>query len=304
MTDLHAAVLGVVQGLTEFLPISSTAHIELVDKLVFRQDSGTAFTAIIQWGTVLASVLYFRKDILNVLFGKNIAGASRSQEEYGENIPPPALADRRLLIPIIIGTIPIVIAGLALKKLIANEFRSLYVIGGSLIVFAVLLAIAEKMYRPRKQMGSITIMDGLMVGLAQMFAVVPGASRSGTSLTGALFTGLERSTAARFSFLLSLPAVFGAGLYEFWKSRHDLAAAGGARPLVIATILSFVVGYAAIDWLIKFLRKRPTYVFIVYRIAAGILLLSLLATGKIKDTTKGPIEAGKDVAVRHTSHRT
>jgi undecaprenyl-diphosphatase len=160
----------------------------------------------------------------------------------------------------------VIVFGVLLKHKIEHQFRSLWVVIFSMIFFALLLWAAEKMTRARRSMESVTLKDGLLVGLAQACALIPGASRSGTTLTGAMATGLERSTAARFSFLLGLPAVFLAGAKELWDVRHNLAAAGGARPLVIATVISFVVGWAAIDWLIKFLRKHPTYVFIAYRL--------------------------------------
>jgi len=284
MTDFHAVVLGIVQGLSEFLPISSTAHILLVDKLFFGQDSGAAFTAVIQWGTLLATLIYFRKDIANILFRQKISGESENQ------------TDSHLLMPIIIGTIPVVIFGLLLKHKIEHQFRSLWIVIFSMVFFAVLLGLVEKMYKAKREMGSITNKDGLLVGLAQACALIPGASRSGSTLTGAMAIGLERSTAARFSFLLSLPAVFAAGAKELWDVRHDLSAAGGARPLVIATVVSFVVGWIAIDWLLKFLRKHPTYVFVAYRIVLGVVLAGLLASGTIKDTQKAETTTEKQTA--------
>jgi undecaprenyl-diphosphatase len=289
MTDLHAAVLGVVQGISEFLPISSTAHILLVDKLFFGQDSGAAFTAVIQWGTLLATLIYFRKDIVNILFRRN-----------AHNEPEGSQTDQHLLVPIIVGTLPVIVFGVLLKHKIEHQFRSLWVVIFSMIFFALLLWAAEKMTRARRSMESVTLKDGLLVGLAQACALIPGASRSGTTLTGAMATGLERSTAARFSFLLGLPAVFLAGAKELWDVRHNLAAAGGARPLVIATVISFVVGWAAIDWLIKFLRKHPTYVFIAYRLVVGVILAGLLASGVIKDTKDAP--STEQQASRPISH--
>lgn len=272
MTDIQAAILGFVQGATEFLPVSSTAHIYLADKLMFDKDSGAAFTAIIQWGTLLASLIYFRKDIVNILFRR---GAPEDKTD----------TDQHLLVPIIVGTIPVVITGLLLKHKIEHEFRSIYIVAGSMIGFAILLAIAEKTYKARKQMGDLTLKDGLIVGIAQMFALVPGASRSGTTITGALFAGIERSTAARFSFLLSLPAVFGAGakeLYDALKHRAADAPPIEARPIIIATVIAFIVGYVSIDWLLKFLRRSPTYVFVVYRIVVGLTILGMAMSGKIQ----------------------
>jgi undecaprenyl-diphosphatase len=272
MTDIQAAFLGFVQGATEFLPVSSTAHIYLADKLMFGKDSGAAFTAIIQLGTLLAALIYFRKDIFGILFRK--AG---SDEASG--------ADRRLLLPIAVGTVPIVVAALLMKGWIETEFRSPFVVAGSMIFFAVLLAVAEKTYAARKQMGDLRLKDGLVVGFAQMFALIPGASRSGTTITGALFAGIERSTAARFSFLLSLPAILGAALMEmkhlFGREAESLSTLP-ARPLIVATAVSFMVGYASIDWLLKFLRRSPTYGFVVYRLILGVVILVMALQGAVK----------------------
>jgi undecaprenyl-diphosphatase len=272
MSDLHAVLLGIVQGITEFLPISSTAHLLIADKVIRGQDTGAAFTAVMQWGTLLATLVYFRKDILAILFG------GKSEDGTG----PASGADRRLLIPIIVGTIPVVIVGVLFKKKIEGELRSLYVVGVSMIVFALLLALAEARHRSRRQLEDVTVKDGLLVGLFQCLSVIPGASRSGTTITGALFTGLDRATAARFSFLLSLPAIFGAGLKELWDERHAMAAMDMTRPLIIATVVSFVVGWFSIDWLLKFLRNRPTYVFIAYRVVVGVALLLMVYQGVIK----------------------
>jgi undecaprenyl-diphosphatase len=284
MTDLHAAVLGFVQGISEWLPISSTAHLKIVPALLGWPDPGAAFSAVIQWGTVFAALVYFRRDIANILLGVR------------SNAPDPesARTDRRLLVPILVGTLPIVVVGLLFQNQIENQLRSPYVIGVSMIVFALLLGLAEVLHRARREMGSVTVLDGLLVGIGQTLALIPGASRSGTTITAALSVGLERATAARFSFLLSLPAVFGAGLYELKKALregpHVHLIPGqnaaiqpiGARPLLIATVVAFFVGWASIDWFIKFLRKHPTYVFIVYRIMVGAALLALAAKGLIE----------------------
>jgi undecaprenyl-diphosphatase len=268
MNDLQAAVLGFVQGATEFLPISSTAHLKIVPALFGWGDPGAAFTAIIQWGTLLAALIYFRKDIIQIL--------GRPQGSHSEGV------DRRLLAPIIIGTVPIVVCGLLFKKQIENELRSLYVIAGSMIVFALILAAVEAKHKAQRSIGSVTNGDGLLVGLGQMLALIPGASRSGTTITAALAIGLERSTAARFSFLLSLPSVFAAGVYELYKTRKELAAAHMMRPIAIATVVAFIVGWVSIDWLLKFLRRYPTYVFVIYRLVAGLAILAMLASGLLK----------------------
>lgn len=270
MTDWQAVVYGVVQGATEWLPISSTAHLRIVPALLGWPDAGAAFTAVIQLGTLLAALVYFRRDIWAIVTG----GKSKDAE---------GVADRRLLVPIVIGTLPIIVFGLAFRHQIEGPLRSLWVIAGSQIVFALLLAVAES-YRNRltaRPMEGVTLKDGLMVGLGQAFALIPGASRSGTTITAALFQGLERGTAARFSFLLSLPAVFLAGVKEFWDNRHAISASGETTPIVIATLVAFVVGLASIHWFLRFLRSHSTLVFIGYRLVLGVLLFGLLATHRI-----------------------
>jgi undecaprenyl-diphosphatase len=270
MSDLQAIVLGIVQGATEWLPISSTGHLRILPALFGWKDPGAAFTAVIQWGTLLSALVYFRRDIAGILGLTKVAADTANP-----------VADRRLLIPILLGTLPIVICGIAFKPYIEGPLRSLYVVGGSLIVFAILLSVAEATYRGGRGIGQVTVLDGLLVGVGQAFALIPGASRSGTTITAALFSGLERSTAARFSFLLSLPAIAAAGMKEGWDYRHEIAAANLARPMFIASVVSFVVGLATIDWLIKFLRTHPTYVFVIYRIGVGFAILSLARSGLI-----------------------
>ncbi len=277
MTDFQAVILGIVQGVTEFLPISSNAHLKIVPVFLGWQDPGAAFVAVCQWGTLLATLIYFRNDILQILLAKRSASPDADERQIGIH----------LLIPIIVGTIPVVVFGLLLRKQIEREFRSLYIMAGCMIFFALLLWLAEAQHRARKSLSEVSVADGLFVGVGQAFALIPGASRSGTTITAALFTGLERAAAARFSFLLSLPAIFAAGLFELWTKRHDIATSGMTRPLVIATVVSFVVGWASIDWLMKFLKHHPTHVFIAYRLLVGLALLALLLSGRIQDTT-GP----------------
>ncbi len=289
MTDFQAVVLGFVQGATEWLPISSTAHLRIVPALLGWGDPGAMFTAVIQWGTFFAALVYFRKDILQILFRGRLTGRDDDRPEAG----------RHLLLPVVVGTIPVVIAGVLLKKHIEGPWRSFYVIGASFIAFGLLLGLAEKRHVAKRQLGSVTLADGLAVGIGQAFALIPGASRSGTTITAALFQGLERATAARFSFLLSLPAVFAAGAKELYdaikedkKAEAAHLAAGQAvaasqhlvqaRPLIIATIVAFVVGLASIDWLMRFLKEHPTYVFIVYRLVVGTAILALAAAGLMK----------------------
>jgi undecaprenyl-diphosphatase len=271
VSDLIGIILGFLQGFSEWLPISSTAHVAVALHLFGLSDDqglGAAFTAVTQLGSVLAAVLYFRKDILDVLL--------LPPESAGSD---PNRADRRLLLPVAVGTIPVVVCGLLLKDFIEGPFRALHVIAGSMISFGLILGVVEYKASRRRTLNSIGIWDGLAIGIGQMFSLMPGASRSGTTITAALACGLERATAARFSFLLSLPAITAAGLYELVKYRHAIAAANMTRPLILATIVAFVVGWASIDLLLKFLRKHSTYVFVWYRVIVGVVILALIGAG-------------------------
>jgi len=278
MNLLEALVLGIVQGVTEFLPISSTAHLKIVPDIMGWSDPGAAFTAVIQLGTLLAVVLYFRDDILRLL-GAVIRDTANLR--FASN------PDSKLAWLVVLGSIPVVFAGLLLKKHIEGGFRSLQVIAFTQIAMAMLLLAAEIITSVRHESGQtsrdmdeLTWWDALLVGLFQAVAIVPGASRSGTTITGGLFAGLNRSTAARFSFLLSLPAVFGAGVYELYKERKELLASDDRiLSLVVATIVSGIVGYTSIAFLLNFLKKYSTRIFIAYRIALGVLILVLLWQG-------------------------
>jgi undecaprenyl-diphosphatase len=277
MDTFQAVILGIIQGLTEFLPISSTAHLRVIPALLDWKDPGAAFTAVIQWGTWVATVIYFRHDILRLL------AAFFAGLRVGK---PFATHDARLAWMIVVGTLPIVVLGMLLKKQIEGPYRSLYVVAAAAIGLAIIMFLSElyAFHRrlPGTELEGIGWGQSLLVGFAQVLAVVPGASRSGVTITGGLFAGMNRSTAARFSFLLSLPAVFGAGLYELYKERHELLQNQTAVVnLVVATVVSGVVGYAAIAFLIAFLRNHSTGVFIVYRIFLGAVLLILLARGVV-----------------------
>ncbi len=281
MTLFQAFIIGIIQGLTEFLPISSTAHIRIIPDLLGWADPGAAFTAVIQWGTLLAALLYFRDDLFRItraILLESAAGTCcRSLES-------------RVGWMIVLGTIPVVVLGLAFKKHIETSLRSLYVISGSMMGLALVLMWAEFLVRWREKQGEkqkhiadLGWGDAFLVGLAQAVALIPGASRSGVTITGGLFVGMTRDTAARFSFLLSLPAVFGAGVLELWKERKELLASQEhVANLVVATVVSGIVGYAAIAFLLEYLKRHTTYVFIVYRIALGGILLILLWKGRLQ----------------------
>jgi undecaprenyl-diphosphatase len=283
MSILEAIVLGIVQGLTEFLPISSTAHLRIVPALFGWNDPGAAFTAVIQIGTLVAVLYYFYADILRI--------ATTTIQNTLQGKPFDSF-DSRMGYMMILATVPIVISGLLLKTYIETSFRSLYVIAFTLIALALLLMLAEFFVKKRiengekqKELADLSWLEAIVVGLAQCVALIPGASRSGVTITGGLFLGMTRETAARFSFLLSLPSIFAAGIYQLIKAREALfATSEGILNLTIATLVSGIVGYYSIAFLLNYLKKNSTYLFITYRIALGLLLLVLLFNGTLNPT--------------------
>ncbi|HVS39423.1 MAG TPA: undecaprenyl-diphosphatase UppP [Gemmataceae bacterium] len=293
MTPFEATIYGVVQGLTEFIPVSSNAHLEVTSVAMTGRDIGAAFTAVIQWGTWVACVIYFWKDVVR-LTRAFLHGIWLNR--------PFATQDAKLAWMLLIGTVPIGIVGILLKHWIEHELRWLYVLAAAAIGFALVLAVAEGVHvlrvrsrKPLKDLEAIGWGETLVVGFAQCFALTPGASRSGTTITGGIFCGLTRETAARFSFLLSLPSVFAAGLYELYKERqHLLYTQQDALNLVIATVVAGVVGYASIAFLIRFLKYHSTWVFIGYRVAAGALLAFLIWRGVLPNQL--PEEPGDSAA--------
>ncbi len=278
MTLLQSIVLGLVQGLTEFLPISSTAHVKAVPVALGWGDPGVSFTAIIQLGSIAAILWYFWSDLKQVVTGMIRAIA---QSDYQSN-------EFRMGVGIILGTIPIVICGLALKLLVPDfdnsPIRSMGAIAIASIVMALLLALAEYMGTRKRGFEKLGTQDGILMGLAQALALIPGVSRSGSTLTSGLFIGLERSTAARFSFLLGVPAITLAGLVEL----VDLLETGfgniGVVVLIAGLIASALSSYAAIAWLIEFLKRHNTWVFVWYRLAFGIVILVAIATGLLENS--------------------
>ena len=278
MNILQAIIYGIIQGATEFLPISSTGHLRIIPALLGWGDPGAAFTAVIQFGTLVAVLLYFRSDI-NGIVRAMVSGIVAGQ--------PLAQREAKLGWMIGAGTVPIVILGLLLKKAIETTFRSLYIIAASLIILALVLMIAEFLTKRRaargeamKNLQDLSWKEAITVGLWQCVALIPGSSRSGTTITGGLFSGMTRETAARFSFLLSLPSVFAAGVLELVKERHELLSSSiGAGNLIVATVVSGIVGYASIAFLLNYLKSHSTYLFIIYRIVVGTALLYLLSAG-------------------------
>jgi len=266
---LKAVFLGLLQGLTEFLPISSSAHLRIFPELFGWGDPGAAFTAVIQIGTELAVLLYFRKDIWRIF-----SAWSRSlvRAEYRGHL------DARMGWFIIIGSVPIVVLGILLKDVIERDFRNLWVIGTTLIVLGIILGVADRVSRDDRTIKQISLRDAVLMGLAQAAALVPGVSRSGATISMGRFLGYEREAATRYAFLLAIPAVIGAGLFEL-KEIPNGDNAYGWGPTIVATVVSFVVGYAAIAWLLRYVSTRSYLPFVLYRIGLGTLTLGLVAAG-------------------------
>lgn len=281
MDLLQALILGIVQGLTEFLPISSTAHLRIVPALFGWPDPGAAFTAVIQIGTLVAVLAYFRADIVKIAKAWSVGILERR---------PFATLEARLGWMMIVATVPIVVCGLLFEDWIENQFRSLYVVAAAMIGLAVVLAAAEALLKrrqrvgiPQKQLEDVNWTDSVVTGLAQALALVPGSSRSGTTITACLFLGLARDTAARFSFLLSLPAILAAGLYQLLKEREALfSSSDDTLALLVSTVASGIVGYWSIAFLLRYLKTHSTYLFIVYRLLVGGLILAALSRGMLQ----------------------
>jgi undecaprenyl-diphosphatase len=272
--------LAIVQGLTEFIPVSSTAHLRIVPALLGWKDPGAAFSAVIQIGTLVAVLSYFWRDvvrILTALLGDLRRGKLASTQ------------DAMLGWMIAVGTVPIIVCGVLFKDQIKTSLRSLYVMSAALAGVALLLLIAEWAIARRRAAGihgrevhAVGWLDAIVVGFAQAAALVPGTSRSGATILGGLCCGLTREAAARFSFLLSLPSIFAAGVFELIEARHVLLASSqDVAKLAVALVVTAVVGYATIPWLLAFLRKRTMLVFIVYRLLLAGLLVWLLSTGRL-----------------------
>lgn len=269
MGIVEAIVLGLVQGFSEFLPISSTAHIRIVPALLGWDDPGAPFTAAIQLGTLLAIVAYFWKDLIRVL-----VGWVQSFGPKGDKGTPEA----RMGWAVFIGSIPIMVFGLLFKDQIETQLRSLQVIAWALIIVGVLMGVAEKVGRKERKTEDVRWTDGLIVGFCQAVALIPGASRSGSTITGALFLGFERAEAARFSFLLSIPSILAAGIYSIWSHR-DVLLGPDQTAVWIANGVSLVSGYLSIALLLKLLAKYGTGVFVGYRLLLGIGILVALQQG-------------------------
>ncbi|MBM7414610.1 undecaprenyl-diphosphatase [Rhodococcus sp. PvP016] len=274
MSWVQALVLGAVQGLTEFLPISSSAHLRIVSEVFFGDDAGASFTAVTQLGTEAAVLLYFARDIGRIVAAWFRGIADKSQRDT---------LDYRMGWYVIFATIPIGVLGFVFKDAIRTGARNLWIIATLLIVFAVVIAIAEKVGRQTRPIEKLTTRDGLVMGAAQCLALIPGVSRSGATTSAGLFMGLTRAAAVRFSFLLAIPAVTASGLFSlpdaFEPAGEGLQASGSQ--LVVATLVAFVLGYASIAWLLRFVENHSLYWFVGYRIVVGFAVLGLLATGVV-----------------------
>lgn len=283
MSIWEAILLGIIQGLTEFLPISSTAHLTLAGKALNLIDpqqpaQWTAFIAVIQLGTLVSVIIYFRADILQIVFGFIRAHLARLRKT---TVSDDDRYQAMLGWMVIVGTIPASVIGLLFKHQIEGVFtKDLRVISWALILLAIVLAVAEMTARKVRDMKELKMSDALIVGVAQAFALIPGCSRSGSTITGGLFAGLTRETAARFSFLLSIPAIGASGLLELPQALGALGD-GGLAPLLIATLVSAISGYLCIAFLMRFLQRNSTFLFIIYRIALGVVILALLFGGKV-----------------------
>jgi undecaprenyl-diphosphatase len=292
MTFLQAIVLGIVQGLTEFIPVSSTAHLVFaaravglyngVDKTLQAQQT-TATMAVIQLGTLLAVLVYFARDIMNITVAfvrDHLTMLSGKRTDSGARLSH----DAWLGWLVIIGSVPVAVVGLLFKKQIEGTFtKNLWVIATMMIVVGILLTIAELVSKKTRTMQLLGVKDALGVGTAQCLALIPGSSRSGSTIMAGLFLGETRETAARFSFLLSIPAIAASGLLELKEAIHRLPA-GSYGSLLVATVVSGIVGYASIWFLLRYLRTHSTAVFIIYRVIIGALILTLLYAGYISAT--------------------
>ena len=274
---LSAIFLGVVQGLTEFLPISSNAHLAIIGKLMpSAEDPGASFVAITQIGTELAVLLYFRKDILSII------SAWLKSLKPNAHLTHHERSDARLAWLIAVGTLPIVILGYLGQSYIENELRSLWIIAATLIIFGFLLGFLDYMGRNERTIDQLTPGHGILYGLAQSLALVPGVSRSGATIAMGRLLGYRRESALRYSFLLALPAVFGSGLYQLKKAISDPGnQVFTMTETITATIVAFLVGYAVIAWLMRYISTKSFTPFVIYRIVLGTALLIALTTGAI-----------------------
>jgi undecaprenyl-diphosphatase len=274
MSWLQVVVLSLVQGLTEFLPVSSSGHLAIVSRVFFADDAGASFTAVSQLGTELAVLVYFARDIWRILrawFNGLFVKAHRDNLDY------------RMGWYVIIGSIPICVLGLLFKDAIRTGVRNLWIVAIAMIVFSAVIAAAEYVGRQTRQAEQLTWRDGLIVGFAQCLALIPGVSRSGSTISAGLFLGLDRKLAARFGFLLGIPAVLASGIFSlpdaFAPVTEGMSASG--LQLLVSVVITFFVGWAAISWLLRFVGSHSMYWFVGYRVVLGVVVLVLLGSGVV-----------------------
>jgi undecaprenyl-diphosphatase len=275
MNYLDAVILGIVEGLTEFLPVSSTGHLTIAEKLLgltVDDPAVTGFTAVIQMGAIAAVVLYFVRDIWGII--KAWCLGLVKPEWRGQR-------DFRMGWYVILGTIPVGIVGLAFRHVIKNDLRSLWVVAVALIVWSAVMWAAERSARQDRSEKQLNLTDALVVGVVQCVSLVPGVSRSGATISAGLFRGLDRVTATRVSFFLSIPALLAAGLFEL---KDALGGSISVGETVVGTVVAFVVAYASVAWLLRFVAHHPITWFVPYRVAVGAVLIALLATDVISAT--------------------
>lgn len=271
---LDAGVLGIVEGLTEFLPVSSTGHLTIAEKILglpIDDKAVTAYTAIIQSGAIIAVVIYFWRDLVTLIaaFFRGLVNASERGHDY------------RMAWKVGLGSIPIGIVGFLARDLISGSLRNLWVVAFALIGWSVVMVLAERIGSRSRPESALTFTDAFVIGIVQCLALIPGVSRSGASISAGLFRGLDRVAATRISFLLSIPALLGAGLYELKDvSGSDL----GVGPMILGIVIAFIVAFASVAWLLRFVAHHPISVFVIYRVALGLLLIVLLAVGAISAT--------------------
>ncbi|MGI8994719.1 MAG: undecaprenyl-diphosphate phosphatase [Nocardioidaceae bacterium] len=275
MDLIDAIILGIVEGLTEFLPVSSTGHLTITEKLLgmsIDDPAVTAFTVVIQMGAILAVIVYFRRDIWNIT------------RAWVSGIVKPEVRgtfDYRMGWYVIAGSVPIVVAGLLGESLITGALRNLWWVAGALIAWSVVMVLAERVGRQQRTEQDLTLRDSVFIGVVQVVSLVPGVSRSAATISAGLFAGLDRVTATRMSFFLSIPALMGAGIKEL---PHALGGDIGVGTTLVATVISFLVAYASVAWLLKFVAGHPITWFVGYRVAVGAVLLVLLGTGVVSAT--------------------
>ena len=291
ITIIQAVLLGILQGITEFLPVSSTAHMAIFPQLFLgMNDPGAAFSAICQLGPIIAIIAYFRGDLVRYWHGI-VRSKSPMNIDRGD-------VEARLGWFTLLGTLPLMVFGKLLEKRIDTTFRSLYVIAVALIVLGLVLLVAELTGKRTRSLERLTFPQSQAIGWAQVLALIPGTSRSGVTITAGLFQGLDRESAARFSFLLSIPAITAAGLYKLFKALHGGGLSGVLVPAIIGAIVAGVFAYVVVRWFLGFMKEHNTFPFIIYRVALGVLLLVLLRSGRIKPNSASTTEAARPSSPR------